>query len=192
MSYDLTYWKPPPFESPDPQATYERLNRNDPPDELHPLPLPQVIERLKQAFPDFDPTEEFPGVKLQDGSMKISYTEKSFRFDFRPPTASGKAKVWEIMSGFGCVCYDPQTGKLHTAADPPEYAERPPDVDWLRDADSMTRAMRLIHRQFFRAAFPLLPKLLIFLLLVSTVLAAIVTGFVYLIRWVLSLFATAV
>src|SRR5687768_8475926 len=131
MSYDITFWKPKPSASPDPQATYERLNRNEPSEDLESLPLPQIIEKLREAFPDFDPTEENPDVRLQDGSMEISYTAQSFRFDFRPPMATGKGRVWHVMSRFACVCYDPQTGKLHDSDNPPDYADLKADLGWL-------------------------------------------------------------
>lgn len=199
MSYDITFWKPKPSGPVNPQATYERLNRNDPPDELEELPLPAVIEELREHFPDFDPTEEFPDVELPDGSMEISYTAKSFRFDFRPPTATGKGRLWQIMSRFGCVCYDPQTGKLYDRDNPPDYSDMGPgggvpDLSWMLDSrkrDPLMRVETLLARSFLRASLPLLPKLLIVLFVISAILAAIVTGFIYLIRGIISLFAVS-
>ena len=200
MSYDITFWKPKPGAAPDPQSTYERLNRNEGVDDLEALPLPQVIEKLKEEFPDYDPTEEFPDVELEDGSMEISYTAQSFRFDFRPPTAPEKGQVWRLMSRFGCVCYDPQTGKVYDRENPPEYADSESagieaDLPWLMKGGKATALMDaegLLARSFLRIALPLLPKLLLFLFAVSCVLAAVITTIVYFFRWVISLFAVSV
>ncbi|HZN63986.1 MAG TPA: hypothetical protein VFB66_01710 [Tepidisphaeraceae bacterium] len=195
MSYDITFWKAKPSATVDPQAAYERLNRNDPPDELEELPLPDIIGRLKDAFPDFDPTEESPDVKFPHGSMEISYTAKSFRFDFRPPSTGGKGRIWSLMSGFGCVCYDPQTGKLYDRNNPPEYKDLGTDLSWLLDPGWMREAnsiQSLMTRSYSHVAREILPKLLLFCFIISCVLAAVITTFVYFIRWVISLFAVAV
>jgi hypothetical protein len=99
------------------------------------------------------------------------------------------------MSRFGCVCYDPQTGKLHDANNPPDYADLKADLGWLLDPGRIRATNQLegaIGGMYHRLLMTFLPKLLVILFVVSAIVAAIVTAFVYLIRWVISLFAAAV
>ncbi len=153
MSYDINFWKPKPGATTPAGEIYSKLNNQQPLDELEPLPLDAIFARLTEAFPSYDPTEEFPLVELPEGAMEVSHGPQHVRFDFRgPETGAEKAKVWQIMSGFGCVCYDPQTGELHTADNPPDYRPLTPEeaaqVDKLlggRDIASMMKHMQAVQ-----------------------------------------------
>jgi hypothetical protein len=182
MSYDINFWKPKPAASPtEPHAIYGRLGGETRLDELEDLPVDTILTRLKAAFPAYDPSEEFPLVELPEGSIEISHGPQHFRFDFRgPETGAEKARVWEILNGeFGCVCYDPQTDKLHTADDPPGYRPLTPDevkqVEAMfggRDIASMVRHMQ--RQQARRARLGCAVILTVALLLFAGVAALIV------------------
>lgn len=134
MSYDINFWKLKTGVTLDSQATYERLNHRETVDGLELLPVDAIVAKLREAFPSYDPTEDFPTAELSEGSMEIFAGPQSFRFDFRGgDTGAEKAKIWEILSGFDCVCYDPQDGTLHTRDNPPDFGPMSPEMRKLRD-----------------------------------------------------------
>ena len=184
MSYDINFWKPKRGAAPDPGKTYSRLGRPGAAlGKLEGLPVEQILAKLKEAFPDFDPAAEFPNIEVPEGNIEFAWGEKYFRFDFRgPETGAEKAKVWEIMSGFGCVCYDPQTDTLHTPDNPPGYRPLTPEevkqVEKIfggRDINSMMKHLERKRRRLILGC-------LLLVLLASVVLGAVVTGVVYLLR----------
>lgn len=151
MSYKIVFWKPKPGTTTPPRAIYERGSPETLSGELETLPLDPVLDALKEAFPGFDPADDPPLVELSetgdgDGSMEVFPGPQWFRFVFRgPDTGAAMAKVWRVMSGFGCVCYDPQTDALYTPERPPNYHDPTPEQKRLeveyggRDTASLKR-----------------------------------------------------
>jgi hypothetical protein len=184
MSYDINFWKPRAGTSPDPQATYERLNRRELPDELAPLPVEQVLAKLKEAFHAFNPAEKSPVVELPHGSVEFSWSDKHVRLDFRGfDTGAEKARAWQVLSAFGCVCYDPQSGTLHTRSNPPEY--RALTTDEMRQLDTMLGGREfptLIRRPEDAPARPAAARPLPRVLVAAIILAAILAALVYVFR----------
>ena len=114
MSYDINFWK---LQHPldlTPEQIYGRLCKREPVEGLAKLPVDQILERLKQAYPDFDPTESFPMARTCEGSIEFGWSDQHFRFDIRGICGDCQKAV-DIMTEFGCPMYDPQLNKRHDA-----------------------------------------------------------------------------
>jgi len=128
MSYDITFWKQQrPLELP-PQDIYLKVLRNEPVNGLEKLPVDQVLGRLKSAFPDFDPAEDFPLARTSQGSIEFSWSDYHFRFDLRGICGDCQ-KLVDIMGEFNCPMYDPQQGKRYDLSHGIALGETPPFED---------------------------------------------------------------
>ena len=116
MSYDINFWKQTrPLEI-SAQEIYERLSRGEQEiDGLAELPVDQIKQRLKEAFPDYDPQDPFPLIQTEHGSIEVLHSRQSFRFDLRGETEEVHNRLVEIMADFGCPMYDPQRGQRYDA-----------------------------------------------------------------------------
>lgn len=183
MSYDISFWKPRPDAAADPQSIYERLSDGQRVEEIEPLPVEDIIAALGREFPTLDMGEDFPGAELPQGHMEVSHSERHFRFDFRgPETGAEKAAVWRVLSGFGCVCYDPQDGSLYTADNPPPYRALTPDevkkIEKMIGGRDIASIMQHMQRQQRRRALVGCATLVVLSLVVLAVLALLVRGLV--------------
>ena len=124
MSYDINFWRQErPLEL-SAQEIYERLNKREPVEGLAKLPVEQILARLKHAFPDFDPAEDFPLARTAEGSIEFGWSDYHFRFDIRGICGDCQ-KLVDIMSEFDCPMYDPQVGKRYDASNGTSLGERP-------------------------------------------------------------------
>lgn len=116
MSYDINFWKQDrPLEI-SAQDIYERLSSGKPVEGLTKLPVDEILTKLRDAFPDFDPDEQFPLVSIDDGSIEIAWSDQHFRFDLRGEVgAEHKNRLVHIMATHGCPMYDPQIGERYDA-----------------------------------------------------------------------------
>jgi hypothetical protein len=116
MSYDINFWKQErPLEL-SAQEIYQRLSKGESVDGLATLAVDRILAQLREAFPDFDPEEEFPLVSLDDGSIEFIWSDQYFRFDFRGEVgATHQNRLVRIMSDHGCPMYDPQVNKRYDA-----------------------------------------------------------------------------
>ena len=123
MSYDINFWKQErPLEL-SPQEVYERLSSRQLVDGLAKLPVDEILARLKEAYPDFDPAESFPLARTSEGSIEFSWSDYHFRFDIRGVCGDCQ-KLVDIMTDFGCPMYDPQLGKRYDADNGMALGER--------------------------------------------------------------------
>ena len=114
MSYDISFWKQERPLSLSAQEIYERLSGGDEVVEgLAKLPVPQIHLRLKEAFPEFDPAESFPTVRIPRGSIEFSWSDYHFRFDIRGEIGGECQQLVNIMADFDCPMYDPQEGRRY-------------------------------------------------------------------------------
>src|SRR5215469_10747766 len=102
MSYDINFWKQERPLDLSAQEIYERLSSGEKAEGLAKLPVPQIHQRLKEAFPSFDPNEKFPLVRTSQGSIEFGWSDYHFRFDIRGEAGSDCQKLVNIMADFGC------------------------------------------------------------------------------------------
>lgn len=111
MGYALSFWKPRDGVTASPRSIDDRIAPGELLDELETLPVDTVTTALQRVLPDFDDT---PLVERPGGAIEITGGAQFFRFEFRGPGLRDEIEaVWQIMRGFGCVCYDPQTDTLY-------------------------------------------------------------------------------
>lgn len=130
MSYDINFWKQQRSLSLGAEEIYGRLCSGEEVEGLTLLPVDTILARLKERFPAFDPTQEFPDVQLEEGNIEFIWSNFHFRFDFRGDVpAADRNAIVEIMRSFGCPMYDPQVNKRYDAADGTEVGETEMFVD---------------------------------------------------------------
>lgn len=126
MSYDINFWKQERPLDLSAQQIYERLSRQEPVEGLAKLPVETILGELREAFPTFDPTEKFPLVSLDEGSIEFFWSDQFFRFDLRGEIgAAHENKLVTIMAEHGCPMYDPQLGRRYDAANGTALGDRP-------------------------------------------------------------------
>jgi len=125
MSYDINFWKQNRPLNLSAQEIYERLSRRETVEGLAKLPVPQIHQRLKRAFPEFDPSESFPLVTTSRGSIEFLWSNFHFRFDIRGEVGSDCQTLVDIMADFDCPMYDPQEGRRYDSKDGTALGEMP-------------------------------------------------------------------
>jgi len=141
MSYDINFWKqqrPLPLS---PQEIYEKLSQREQVEGLAKLPIDQILARLKQAFPDFDPSEEFPLAETSEGSIEFIWTDYHFRFDIRGICGDCQ-KLVDIMREFDCPMYDPQAGKRYDSQNGTALGVAPKFEDTTPEQKAQLEAMK--------------------------------------------------
>jgi hypothetical protein len=114
VSYDISFWKQErPLGIP-PAEIYGALCRGEPVPGLAKLPVDQILQRLNQVFPAFDPSERFPLVRTSKGSIEFSWSDQHFRFDLRGICGECQ-KLADLMREFDCPMYDPQENRRYDA-----------------------------------------------------------------------------
>lgn len=135
MSYDLKFWKDVKrrgIKAPKPSDTYTRLNDGETLPHVAELPTQEILDRLIELFPDFEPEGTMREIELPDGNIEVSWGPQHFRIDLRGDADEAAGQIVTLMSEFGCRVYDPQTGKRHPLNKPtPWHAPADP-----RDRDS--------------------------------------------------------
>jgi hypothetical protein len=124
LSYDINFWKQERSLALSAQEIYERLNGKEPVEGLAKLPVADIIARLKAAFPDFDPSEDFPLAGTSEGSIEFFWSDYHFRFDIRG-IGGDCQKLVDVMTEFGCPMYDPQEGKRYDSQSGTALGEAP-------------------------------------------------------------------
>ncbi len=108
------------------EEIYSLLSRGEPVDGLTRLPVDDVLRRLRERFPAFDPASEFPDVDLDDGNIEFGWSDYHFRFDRRGDvSAADRNALVEIMAVYGCPLYDPQVNRRYDAAGGTTIGETP-------------------------------------------------------------------
>ena len=125
MSYDINFWKLERPSSLEPVEIYSRLSQGEVVEGLARLPVEEILKKLKEAFADFDPKEEFPLARTSEGSIEFIWTDQYFRFDIRGGICADCQKVVDVMTGFGCPMYDPQVGRRYDAEERMTVGETP-------------------------------------------------------------------
>jgi hypothetical protein len=128
MSCDINFWK---LERPlilSAQEIYTRLCDGEEVEGLAILPVEDILAKLKEAFPDFDPSENYPLVQTSEGTIEFSWSNKRFRFDLRG-ICSDCQKLVDIMTDFGCPMYDPQEDKRYDSMNGTALGDSPPKFE---------------------------------------------------------------
>jgi len=139
MSYDINFWKQERPLTLSPEDVYKKLCNGEPVQGLAKLPVEQIHTKLKQAFPEFDPTEQFSTVQTSEGSIEFSWSDRHFRFDIRGICGECQ-KLVDVMKEFDCPMYDPQDNKRYDAqggmalGGAPKFEDPTPEekVEWER------------------------------------------------------------
>lgn len=109
MSYDINFWKQERSLDLSPEEIYGELCEERTVDGLATLPVDEILGQLRAAYPDFDPSEDFPGISSDEWSMEVTWSDQHFRFDLRGEVpAADQNRLIEMMAAHGCPMYDPQ------------------------------------------------------------------------------------
>lgn len=117
MSYDLNFWRPAPDLKANPQEVYERLCDGELIKGLQPLPVQEILAKIKEAFPAVDDTYgelDWQGAE-GEGAFQVSHSPQHVRVDSYGLPDAQLNKFIDIAYQFSCVFYDPQVGQLFTA-----------------------------------------------------------------------------
>ena len=126
MSYDINFWNQERALELSAQEIYERLSDGADVDGLASLPLDAINTRLQEHFSDFDPSDDFPMISLDDGSIEFLGSRQCYRFDFRGDVkAKDKNAIVRIMADYECPMYDPQIGQRYDTGDGTGLGELP-------------------------------------------------------------------
>jgi hypothetical protein len=130
VSYDINFWKQEhPLVIP-PVEIYRALCRGEAVTGLAILPVDQILQRLTQVFPSFDPANQFPLVRTSNGSIEFWWSQQHFRFDLRGICGECQNLV-NVMREFECPMYDPQVNRRYDAqqgmalGDAPKFEDPP-------------------------------------------------------------------
>ncbi len=130
MSYDINFWKQERALGIPSADIYGALCNGERVPGLAKLPVGQILQRLKQVFPAFDPSEQFPLVRTSRGSIEFHWSDQHFRFDLRG-ICSECYKLVDVMREFECPMYDPQEDRRYDAqqgtalGDAPNFEDPP-------------------------------------------------------------------
>ena len=125
MSYDINFWKQERSLELTNEEIYAKLCSDEAVDGLARLPTDKILQRLRERFPAFDPSDDFPDVELEDGNIEFLWSDYYFRFDLRGNVcASEKNAIVDILAQYGCPMYDPQSGTRYDAVDGTELGEK--------------------------------------------------------------------
>src|SRR5687767_742892 len=112
MSYDLTFWKDAKrsagVRAPKPSQTYDRLMNGETLPHVAELPTQEVLDRLIELFPDFEPEGSMREIELPEGNIEVSWSPQHFRIDLRGDTDEAAGQIVTLMNEFGCRVFDPQ------------------------------------------------------------------------------------
>ncbi len=126
MSYDINFWKQGHSLDLTAEEVYAKLCSGETIDGLARLPVDEILQRLRERFPEFNPSEDFPDVELEDGNIEFGWSDYHFRFDLRGDVGSAeKNAIVDIMADYGCPMYDPQVGTRYDASEGTELGEKP-------------------------------------------------------------------
>lgn len=124
MSYDINFWKQERSINLSPEEIYKKLCKRESVEGLARLPVEPILKRLKETFPEFDPSNEITLVRTSKGSIEFSWSDQHFRFDIYGICGDCQ-KLVEVMNEFHCPMYDPQENKRYDAQDGMTLGETP-------------------------------------------------------------------
>lgn len=116
MSVDYNFWKQSrPLEQSS-EEIYSKLCREEVVDGLENLPVDVILQRIQEAFPGFNPKEDFPEIEFDGGLIEVGWTTQYFRFDRRGSVDAEHLNVLvDILAAYDCPMYDPQIDKRYDA-----------------------------------------------------------------------------
>lgn len=123
MSYDLWFWRQTKPSGLPLDAVCSLLAEDKLIDGIAVLPIDEIRAALVAAFPD-----------IEDGHTSMSWEGNGSYFEVALPVYGTHLavscgykllahpeplnRIIDVMAGFGCALYDPQTGKRYTQPDP--------------------------------------------------------------------------
>lgn len=155
MSYDINFWKQSqPLEMP-PSEIYGTLCNGDTVEGLEALPIDTIYERIRAAFPSFDPKEDFPVIEFEHCGIEVSSSPQHVRFDIRGDIGSETNRLIEILAEFGCPLYDPQIDQRFDQNDGVDLGV-PPKFEDMTDEQraAQKQAMDAAMQRLFSANTP--------------------------------------
>lgn len=138
MSYDLKFWKDlkrRDIKAPKPSDTYTRLNDGETLSHVAELPIQEILDRLIELFPDFEPEGTMREIELPDGNIEVSWGRQHFRIDLRGDTDEAAGQIVTLMNEFGCRVYDPQADQRYPLNKPTPWNAPGPDEASESDRD---------------------------------------------------------
>jgi hypothetical protein len=118
MEYNLGFWKDAPRSKgkkpPKPSTVYDKLDSGKHVDGVEALPTEQILDRLVELFPDFEPESQFAEINLQDGGIGVMWGPQHFRFELRGEADKAAGQIITMMNEeFGCPLYDAEDDKRY-------------------------------------------------------------------------------
>jgi hypothetical protein len=107
--HTLLFWKPRSDLRLSPEEVARELIWGEEVAGLIDLPIKEVIERLKAAFPDH---QEQPGHfvgRTAEGTFEATWTWQHVRAECRGLSADERQRLTEVLTGFGCVMLERET-----------------------------------------------------------------------------------
>lgn len=83
-------------------------------EELIDLPIKEVLDRLKVAFPSAVEKAGQLTAKTESGSFEATWSWQFVRFDCHDLPDEAREQLCEIMQEFGAMAYDPQLNLRHS------------------------------------------------------------------------------
>jgi CubicO group peptidase (beta-lactamase class C family) len=152
MSYDINFWKLSRPLDARPQDIYAELCEGNSVEGLAELPIRDILSRVAAAFPDFNPDDDFPAIRLENSHIEVNHSLQHVRFDIRGELDSSLNKLVDILADFGCPMYDPQLNERYdrdnglALGDPPKFEDWTDEQRQARDRQ-MAAMLAAIDRQ---------------------------------------------
>src|SRR5687767_8526849 len=102
--YNLGFWKdaarPKGKKPPKPSTVYNKLEFDKHVAGVEALPTQQILERLVEMFPDFEPESEFPTIDLRDAdaSIEVIWGPQLFRFMLHGEADEAAGQIITMMN----------------------------------------------------------------------------------------------
>ncbi len=124
MSYELVFARPKRKLAKRLVAdSYAPMQKSDVADSRFDLiPIEKVLNALKDAFENFEPSVRFPAIAEENASADVEWGCCWFSFTFRGASDELRDRVVKLMKKFKCPVYDPQTSTLHGLSRPPVFS----------------------------------------------------------------------
>lgn len=114
MPYTLYFWNQPAGFSLVPASIAQELQQGNDVEGLIDLPVKEILDRLKAAFPGAAEGAGALTAKAENGSFEATWSWQFLRIDSHDLPEETCERLCEIMQDFGAPAYDPQLNLRHS------------------------------------------------------------------------------
>jgi hypothetical protein len=110
MQTTLVFWRQQPGAAPSPAAIALELNAGNEVDRLIDLPVREILERLKESFPDAVERAGELVWRREEEAFEATWTWQHVRVDCQDLSEETRGRLLAILDAFDCPAYDTQLG----------------------------------------------------------------------------------